>query len=56
MSTMPRIKQLLILLASLLTVTSAAAQDTAKPVLLGKHWMAITGKPRGATAGAMMFQ
>ncbi len=29
---------------------------TAKPVLHGRHWMAITGKPLGATAGAMMFQ
>ena len=26
-----------------------------KPVLHGKHWMAITGKPLGATAGAMIF-
>jgi gamma-glutamyltranspeptidase/glutathione hydrolase len=35
----------------------AGATDarTAKPVLHGKHWMAITGKPLGATAGAMMF-
>jgi len=29
---------------------------TAKPPLHGKHWMAITGKPLGATAGAMTFQ
>jgi len=29
---------------------------TAKPPLHGKHWMAITGKPLAATAGAMMFQ
>jgi gamma-glutamyltranspeptidase / glutathione hydrolase len=29
---------------------------TQKPPLHGKHWMAITGKPLGATAGAMMFQ
>jgi gamma-glutamyltranspeptidase/glutathione hydrolase len=35
---------------------SAAAQRTAKPVLHGRHWVAITGKPLGATAGAMMFQ
>jgi gamma-glutamyltranspeptidase/glutathione hydrolase len=27
-----------------------------KPVLHGKEWMAITGKPLGATAGAMTFQ
>lgn len=33
----------------------AAAQRTAKPVLHGRHWIAITGKPLGATAGAMMF-
>jgi len=34
----------------------AAAQRTAKPPLHGRHWMAITGKPLGATAGAMIFQ
>jgi gamma-glutamyltranspeptidase / glutathione hydrolase len=33
----------------------AAAQDTAKPVLHGKHWVAVTGKPLAATAGAMIF-
>ncbi len=32
-----------------------AAQRTAKPVLHGKHWVAITGKPLAATAGAMTF-
>jgi len=32
------------------------AQQTAKPVLHGSHWVAITGKPLGATAGAMIFQ
>ncbi len=32
------------------------AQGTAKPVLHGRHWVAITGKPLGATAGAIMFQ
>ncbi len=34
----------------------AAAQKTNKPVLHGKKWVAITGKPLGATAGAMTFQ
>jgi gamma-glutamyltranspeptidase/glutathione hydrolase len=29
---------------------------TQKPPLHGKHWMAITGKPLAATAGALMFQ
>jgi gamma-glutamyltranspeptidase / glutathione hydrolase len=33
-----------------------ALARTAKPPLHGKHWMAITGKPLAATAGAMMFQ
>ncbi len=31
------------------------AQRTQKPVLHGKHWVAITGKPLGATAGAVTF-
>ena len=35
--------------------TPTTAQRTQKPVLHGKDWMAITGKPLGATAGAMMF-
>jgi gamma-glutamyltranspeptidase/glutathione hydrolase len=30
-------------------------RTTQKPPLHGTHWMAITGKPLGATAGAMMF-
>lgn len=33
-----------------------AAQQTQKPVLHGKNWMAITGKPLAATAGSMIFQ
>ncbi len=32
------------------------AQRTAKPILHGKHWVAITGKPLAATAGAITFQ
>lgn len=34
----------------------SVAQKTQKPVLHGKHWVAITGKPLAATAGAMIFQ
>jgi gamma-glutamyltranspeptidase/glutathione hydrolase len=30
--------------------------QTAKPPLHARHWIAITGKPLAATAGAMMFQ
>ena len=33
-----------------------SAQRTVKPALHGRHWVAITGKPLGATAGAMIFQ
>ena len=32
------------------------SQRTAKPVLYGRHWVAVTGKPNAATAGAMIFQ
>jgi gamma-glutamyltranspeptidase/glutathione hydrolase len=38
--------------------SSASAQQrpqTQKPPLHARHWIAITGKPLGATAGAMMF-
>ena len=42
-------------LALLVTTTGAHAQRTVKPVLHGRHWVAITGKPLGATAGAMIF-
>ena len=44
-----------LLAASLLLAPPASAQRTQKPVLHGKHWMAITGKPLAATAGAMTF-
>jgi gamma-glutamyltranspeptidase/glutathione hydrolase len=36
-------------------VLSATAQQTQKPPLHGKNWMAITGKPLAATAGAKLF-
>ena len=32
------------------------AQQTQKPVLHARHWVAITGKPLAATAGAKMFE
>jgi gamma-glutamyltranspeptidase/glutathione hydrolase len=31
------------------------AQQTQKPPLYAKHWLAITGKPLAATAGALIF-
>jgi gamma-glutamyltranspeptidase/glutathione hydrolase len=45
-----------LLIALLLLPTSLFAQRTQKPALHGRHWVAITGKPLGAEAGAMMFQ
>src|SRR3989475_6569098 len=45
-----------LLIASLLFPTMLAAQRTQKPALHGRHWVAITGKPLGAEAGAMIFQ
>ncbi|MGB5344754.1 MAG: gamma-glutamyltransferase, partial [Woeseia sp.] len=42
-------------ISTLLAPATAFAQRTAKPVLHGKHWVAVTGKPIAATAGAMTF-
>jgi len=39
-----------------LFASAARADKPHKPVLHGQHWVAITGKPLGAQAGAMMFQ
>jgi gamma-glutamyltranspeptidase/glutathione hydrolase len=48
--------QLRLVLAILLGgAAPVAAQTTQKPPLHARHWIAITGKPLGATAGAMMF-
>ncbi|HSD67554.1 MAG TPA: gamma-glutamyltransferase, partial [Vicinamibacteria bacterium] len=48
------------LVTSLLGVLAVAASHaqsprTVKPVLHGRHWVAITGKPLAATAGALVF-
>jgi len=47
---------LLAIFISICIVSPLNAARTEKPVLHGKHWVAITGKPLGATAGAMIFQ
>ncbi len=39
----------------LFSFSTVHAQSTNKPVLHGKHWVAITGKPLAATAGGMTF-
>jgi gamma-glutamyltranspeptidase / glutathione hydrolase len=41
---------------AVISMLSATGQRTQKPPLHGKNWMAITGKPLAATAGAMIFQ
>jgi len=46
----------LALVALIFDSSAAVAQRTQKPVLHGRHWVAITGKPMAATAGSMMFQ
>jgi len=40
----------------LLALNKMNLSRTEKPVLHGQHWVAITGKPLAATAGAMIFQ
>ena len=47
----------LLVFALIFESAAAFAQErTQKPVLHGRHWIAITGKPMAATAGSMMFQ
>ncbi len=48
-------KVILLILIFLLATSIIGSSRTEKPVLHGKHWVAITGKPLGATAGAMIF-
>src|SRR3982751_4044729 len=49
-----------LLLLAVVARTPAAAPEpfsaTQKPPLHGRHWVAVTGKPLGATAGAKMFE
>ncbi len=57
MNTIRIMKRTLIFIAALLILgpNILSGQRTQKPVLHAKKWMAITGKPLGATAGAMIF-
>lgn len=57
-----KLKQLLLIILASTISCMALGQSfnnlpvtTQKPPLHGKHWMAITGKPLAATAGAMVF-
>ncbi|MFK7957644.1 MAG: gamma-glutamyltransferase family protein [Lysobacterales bacterium] len=44
-----------LLILGMLCPIWVTAQPTVKPVLHGKHWVAITGKPLAATAGSLTF-
>ena len=46
----------LLLAVFIFASSSLSPGRTEKPVLHGRHWVAITGKPLAATAGAMIFQ
>src|SRR5262245_10076472 len=54
----PQVARVFSLLPSLLLfITSSVSHgQTEKPVLHGRHWMAITGKPLAAMAGAKIFE
>ena len=49
-------KKFISIVIVLVAIFTATAQQTQKPVLHGKNWMAITGKPLAATAGSIIFQ
>jgi gamma-glutamyltranspeptidase/glutathione hydrolase len=40
---------------AVVTLLGSSGQKTEKPVLHGRNWVAITGKPLAATAGALIF-
>jgi gamma-glutamyltranspeptidase/glutathione hydrolase len=46
----------LLFIFSIIITTNSFAQQTQKPPLHAKNWMAITGKPLAATAGAKIFE
>ncbi|MEA2602522.1 MAG: gamma-glutamyltranspeptidase / glutathione hydrolase [Acidobacteriota bacterium] len=54
----PRIRRVSLVAAASLLIFGLPPGEarTAKPPLHASHWLAITGKPLAATAGAMMFQ
>ena len=64
MTTLPRMRSSVrtrpllsfVLAALCFCIAFPLASATDKPVLHGRHWVAITGKPLGATAGAKMFE
>ena len=51
-----KVNRSIVAAALLLTYLSGEAQRTEKPPLHGNHWMAVTGRPLAAEAGAQIFQ
>ncbi|MFL5748331.1 MAG: gamma-glutamyltransferase family protein [Niastella sp.] len=49
-------RKFMVLTCCLCRLLSLQAQQTQKPPLHAKNWLAITGKPLAATAGAAIFQ
>ncbi len=52
---MKAISLVILVLCLGVSVGGSSGQRTEKPVLHGREWVAITGKPMAATAGAMVF-
>lgn len=52
----PAVRLATLTIVAAVTLTPPVQARTAKPVLHASHWLAVTGKPLAATAGAMMFQ
>ena len=53
---MKRTMSMVVLLSLLASGALAEPARTVKPILHARHWIAITGKPLAATAGAKMFE
>src|SRR5688500_4335644 len=51
-----RVRLAILSVAAAATVAAISMAATNKPPLHAKKWLAITGKPLAATAGAMIFQ
>src|SRR5919206_1606841 len=49
-------QSIFLFILSILLFIKTNAQQTQKPPLHGKHWMAVTGKPLAAEAGAKIFE
>jgi gamma-glutamyltranspeptidase/glutathione hydrolase len=50
-----RTRDTIVLIVAIFSIAAPVYAATEKPVLYGKNWVAITGKPIAATAGAQIF-